>query len=39
MMHVALLPAVYRYQALAKQLKRAAGKEEEEEDDPLEGSA
>ena len=37
-MHVGLLPAVYRYQALAKALKRAAG-EEEEDDAPLEDHA
>jgi hypothetical protein len=33
-----LLPAVHRYQALAKALKRAVGEEEDEEEAPLEDS-
>jgi hypothetical protein len=37
MLHVGLLPAVHRYQALAKMLKQAAG--EADEDAPLETSA
>jgi len=37
MVRVGLLPAVYRYQALAKTLSRSAG--EEDEDVPLEEKA
>lgn len=39
--HIGLLPAVYRYQALAKMLKRSSnsGEEEEEDELPLEDQA
>jgi hypothetical protein len=37
--HVGLLPAVYRYQALAKMLKRSSNIGEEEDEQPLEDQA
>lgn len=38
MVRVGLLPAVYRYQALAKTLRQGSG-EEEDDDTPLEDRA
>lgn len=39
LVHTGLAPAMYRYQALAKALKRQVAGEDDDDDAPLEGSA
>lgn len=39
LIHTGLVPAMYRYQALAKALKRSADDDEDEDEAPLEDTA